>query len=229
MTRQRAEALTVTDQQIGRVMRALARTGELNRTLVIFTSDNGYFLGEQRMRLGKIFPHEPSLRVPLLVRGPGIPPGSTRRDPFTSIDYLPTIAAATGTTPEQAPDGISLWRVARTGDTGWHRAILTETGALGQPPRDTNEAGQPLSSGDRQDIRFLLGVRTPRYLYIDVAHQKDELYDLRRDPQEYRNLADLPAYAHTQELLARTLSAVRACRAASCRVPLPPELAGARR
>jgi hypothetical protein len=229
VTRQRAEALTVADQQVGRVMKVLAGTGELNRTLVIFTSDNGYFLGEQRMRLGKVFPHEPSLRVPLLMRGPGLPAGSTRRDPFTSIDYLPTIAAATGTTPEQPPDGISLWNVARRGDTGWTRAILTKAGALHQPPRDTNEAGQPLSSGGKQDIRFLLGVRTPRYLYIDVAHQRDELYDLSTDPREYRNLIDVPGYRQTRTLLAQALDSVRACRGASCSVPLPPELTSLRK
>ncbi len=113
-------------------MRTLADTGELGRTLVVFTSDNGYFLGEQRMRLGKVYPHEPSLRVPLLMRGPGIPAGVTRRDPFTSVDFLPTIAAATGATLERRTDGISLWRVARRGDRGWmpadpDRNVVTRT------------------------------------------------------------------------------------------------------
>ncbi len=131
-------------------MRALADTGELGQTLVIFTSDNGYFLGEQRMRLGKVFPHEPSLRVPLLMRGPGIPAGSTRRDPFMSVDYLPTIAAATGTALERPTDGISLWDVARRGDTGWNRAILTETGAsVILPVTPTRQESRSPAESDR--------------------------------------------------------------------------------
>ncbi|MFN8196190.1 MAG: sulfatase [Nocardioidaceae bacterium] len=224
VARQRAEALTIVDQQVARVMQALADTGELDQTLVIFTSDNGFFLGEQRMREGKVFPHEPSLRVPLLMRGPGIPAGSTRTDPFTSIDYLATIADAAGTTPEHATDGISLWDVARNGDVGWTRAILTETGALDHPARDTDMAGDPLTEGEEADIRFLIGVRTWQYLYIDVAHQTDELYDIQADPREYTNLVADPAYAETRTLLAGVLRELRACRAATCQVALPPQL-----
>lgn len=224
VARQRAEALTVVDREVGELMSTLAATGELDQTLVVFTSDNGYFLGEQRMRLGKVFPHQPSLRVPLVMRGPGIPAGSTRLDPFTSVDFLPTIAAATGTTPSWKVDGISLWNVARRGDTGWTRGILTETNEVGHPPRNTNEAGEPLSAGGRRDIRFLIGLRTHRYLYVDVAHQRNELYDLRRDPRQYRNLIDVHRYRATRRLLEEALSAVRACRARSCSVPLPPEL-----
>lgn len=125
VTRQRAEALSVVDQQVRRTIAALRATGELDRTLVIFTSDNGYFLGEQRMRQGKIWPHEPSLRTPLLMRGPGIPAGERRHDPFTSVDFAATIADAAGVTPPRPTDGVSMWDVARTGDTGWRRAVLT--------------------------------------------------------------------------------------------------------
>ncbi len=224
VTRQRAEALTVVDRQVGELMRTLADTGELDQTLVVFTSDNGYFLGEQRMRLGKFFPHEPSMRVPLLMRGPGIPAGSVRLDPFTSIDYLPTIAAATGAELEHEVDGVSLWDVARDGDAGWTRGVLTETGSQGRRPRHSNEAGEPLSQGGRRDLRFLLGIRTHRYLYVDVAHQRDELYDLRHDPRQYRNVIAVPRYADVRELLAGVLADLRTCRAASCSTALPPAL-----
>ena len=224
VTRQRAEALTIVDRQIDKLMDALVATGELRNTVVIFTSDNGYFLGEQHMRQGKVFPHEPSLRVPLLVRGPGIPAGAVRRDPFTSVDYLPTLAAAAGTTSEVPADGVSLWGVARRGDNGWKRVILTETGALNHPPRGTDLAGLSLSEGEEEDIRFLLGVRTKRYLYVDVAHQKNELYDLRTDPKQYRNLVGEPAYARVQELMAAELARVRACRGAACSAPMSEEL-----
>jgi len=99
-----------------------------------------------------------------------------------------------------------MWDVARHGDSGWRRAVLTETGALKHPPRTTNLAGLPLGPGETPDLRFLIGVRTERY------------------PKEYRNLAGDPAHARVEALLRQALQQVRACRGAGCAVPLPEEL-----
>ena len=107
-TRQRAEALWVVDRQVGRTIDVLRRSGELANTHVVFTSDNGFYLGEQRIRHGKVFPHEPSIRVPLLMRGPGIPSGQVRRDPVVSMDLAPTVAAAAGVSPSTSVDGQSM-------------------------------------------------------------------------------------------------------------------------
>ena len=80
MTRQRAESLFVLDVQIGHTISRLSRSGQLANTVIMFTSDNGYYLGEHRKRQGKINLHEPSLRVPLIIAGPGVPPaGATTR------------------------------------------------------------------------------------------------------------------------------------------------------
>ena len=134
---------------------------------------------------------------------------------------MPTLVDVAGTLPEHAPDGISMWDVARYGDTGWRRAVLTETGALGHPALDTNLAGLPLLPGEQPDLRFLLGIRTERYLYVDVAHQRDELDDLRTDPREHRNLDGDPAYGDIESLLCNHLQQIRACRANTCSLPLP--------
>ena len=225
VTRQRAEALEVVDQQVRRTIRVLRRTGELDHTLVLFTSDNGYFLGEQRMREGKIWPHEPSLRVPLLMRGPGIPAGQVRTDPFTSLDFAPTIARATGTRMGSQVDGVSLLGVARHGDRGWWRGILTETGP--QHPemvRRTDFAGRPLATTEGRDPRFAIGVRTSRYLYVDLASGAHELYDVVADPREYVNLARDPAYDRVEARLGRVLQRLRDCKGSQCRRPLPPGL-----
>lgn len=227
VTRQRAEALAVVDAQVRRTVEALAASGELEETLLLFTSDNGYFLGEQRMRQGKVWPHEPSLRVPLLMRGPGIPAGQVRSDPFTSLDLAPTIAHLAGVTPGVEPDGVSLLGVAREGDRGWDRAVLTETASQGDAPRTTDEAGDPLDEGEAPDPRFALGIRTSRYLYVDLATGEHELYDVVRDPRQYVNLAGDPAYASRMALFAQELRVLRTCRAAGCRGPLPPELSTA--
>jgi N-acetylglucosamine-6-sulfatase len=208
MTRQRAEALSVLDQAVARTMRAVEESGEADDTVVLFTSDNGFFLGEQRKRQGKIWPHEPSLRVPLLLRGPGIPPGERRTDPITSIDLAPTLAELAGITPGGDVDGVSLAQVAREGDRGWNRPVLVQTGPVLESRR----------------LRFILGLRTPRYLYVDIAWGGRELYDLRRDPNQYHNLAGRPAYADVQRQLASTLARVRDCEGAECTAPLPPSL-----
>ncbi len=226
LTRQRAESLYVVDKQVKRTVKALADSGELENTLVIFTSDNGYFLGEQRIRAGKVLPHDPSLRTPLLMRGPGIPAGEVREDPFLSIDFAPTIAAAARVTPGLPVDGVSMLGVARRGDAGWHRPVLTETGPK-SVIRDTDEAGKPLDVDDPgpRDLRWLIGIRTSRYLYVDAASKEEVLYDMATDPDQYHNLVADPAYADVLSLLREQLARLRACDAAACRTPLPEQLA----
>jgi arylsulfatase A-like enzyme len=226
VTRQRAESLWVVDRQVRRLVRTLRRTGELDRTVVVFTSDNGYYLGEQRMRQGKVYPHEPSLRVPLLVRGPGLPAGSVRHDPATTIDLAPTLAELTGTRPGHRVDGVSLVDVMREGDRGWRRGVLTETGPRFGVQRPSDLRGRPVTGGATADVRFAIGVRTRRYLYVDLATGGKELYDLDRDPQQYDNLARSPGYASVRSRLARVLADLRACTGRECRRPLPRALRG---
>ena len=224
--RQRAEALWVVDQQVDRVMTALRSSGDLSNTLVMFTSDNGYFLGEQRKRQNKAWPHEPALRVPMLVRGPGIPQGEVRHDPITSIDLAPTFAAAARVETRADVEGVSLLGVARNGDRGWTRAILTESGPRFGIRRGTDLNGGPREPGERGDPRFLIGVRTPRYLYVDVATGEEELYDLQVDPKEYANVADDPGYADVRALLRAELQRVRGCERQACAAPMDPALQG---
>jgi arylsulfatase A-like enzyme len=226
VTRQRAESVSVVDQQVARTIRALRRTGELEETLVLLTSDNGYFLGEQGIRTGKILPHEPSLHTPLLMRGPGIPAGEMRYDPFLSIDFAPTIARFAGVRPGGPVDGMSMLSVARDGDRGWTRAVLTETGQRATV-RDTDEAGDPLSPQDpgAADIRYAIGVRSDRYLYTHLANGDEELYDMAVDPDQYDNLVHSPAYTDIRELMREQLRLIRACDGEQCRAQLPPALA----
>jgi len=224
LTRQRAEAMAAVDRQVRRIIGVLRETRVLERTLVVFTSDNGFFLGEQRRRQGKVLPYEPSIRVPLLMRGPGIPAGGTRHDPFMSIDFAPTLAAAAGIAPPAPVDGASMWSVARNGDKGWDRPVLTETGSMFNQVRDTDLAGGTLEKDELRDPRFMIGIRTGRYLYTDAASGMTELYDLRRDPQQYDNVARDPAYARTVTLLRTALERARACRGTECHGPLPEEL-----
>jgi arylsulfatase A-like enzyme len=226
VTRQRAEAVSVVDTQVARTIRALEVAGELDNTVVMLTSDNGYFLGEQGIRTGKTLPHEPSIHTPLVMRGPGIPAGEVRYDPFLSIDFAPTIAQLAGVRPPTQVDGLSMLSVARKGDQGWTRAVLTETGQR-STVRETDESGGPLHADDPgdADIRYAIGVRSDRYLYVHLANGDEELYDMGVDRDQYDNLVHVGSYARIRNLMRKQLKVIRACDGEQCRAQLPSPLA----
>ena len=167
------------DQAVGELVEALQSKGVLDDTYIIFASDNGFFRGEHRIATGKYLPYDPAARVPLLIRGPGIPHGATRTQLVWNGDLAPTILAATGARPTWAPDGMSVLPFARDAGARSGRAILLEgppTGSVDPTPRFT-------------------GLRTPTYLYVEYRTGEVELYDVRTDPYELRNLAGSPAVA----------------------------------
>ncbi len=201
LSRQRAEALAIADAAIGRILSSLADTGELDNTVVVFTSDNGYFLGEYRIRQGKTYPYAPSGRVPLLVRGPDIPAGIRLSDPYLNIDHAPTLAEAAGAEMPYEPDGHSLWDVLRDGrDRGWDAAVLVESA----PKRP----GEP---------NAVLGVRTADHLYARWRDGAEELFDLRKDRAERHNVVADPTYTDDLSRLRTLLGVLRDCRGDSCR------------
>ena len=221
---QRAEALSVVDDEIANVMQVLENTGELDNTYVLLTSDNGFFLGEHRRRQGKILAYEPSLRVPLLMRGPGIPRGEERSDPFLTIDVAPTLLDAGGAASPEPLDGVSLLDVARTGDRGWTRGVLTDTGPI-RVDSPLLEIRDPVRM--RKEIRerrVTTGIRTGRWTYLQSATGERELYDLRRDPFQWVNLFGRPRYDDLVRLLAAEVDRLRTCRGTECAEPLDPRL-----
>ena len=218
VTRQRAEALSVLDTQVGRLVRTLKATGEYRRTVLMFTSDNGYFLGEHRMRQGKIRGHEPSLRVPFVVSGPGVPHGR-RYDPVTTEDVTATILNLAHARPPHQPDGSSVVP-SFAGDRGWTEPVLTEGSLADRVFRRAAKRGNPLFT----DARTTIGVRTARYAYLRYNDGDVELYDLDRDPNELVSRAGDPAYAAVQRRLHQVWLAAKDCAGPSCREPLPPTL-----
>lgn len=222
--RQRAEALSVVDDEIANMMRVLEATGELDNTYVLLTSDNGFFLGEHRRRQGKTLAYDPALRVPLLMRGPGIPAGETRTDPFLTLDVAPTVLDAAGAHAPRPLDGVSLLDVARDGDRGWLRGVLTDTGPIGVRS-ELLRIREPVRVGrSTRELRVTSGVRTGHWLYLETATGERELYDLLRDPQQRVNVAGRPAMARIMALLARELDRLRECRGRGCSAPLPAPL-----
>jgi len=198
---QRLESLLALDAAVGRIVRTLRRTGELSSTVVLFTSDNGWMMGEHRIHAGKTVVYEPSTRVPLIVRGPGFPAGLTRHQLVGNIDLAPTFADLANTRPRVRVDGISLLPLARRASAAAGRRLVLEAG-----PRT------------RTGPMFYTAVRTPRWLYVEYGETGErELYDMRRDPHQLVNRAAGSAYAQERQRLARRLAELRDCAGRGCR------------
>jgi N-acetylglucosamine-6-sulfatase len=207
--RQRAESVWLVDRQVADTIAALRAAGELRGTIVIFTSDNGYFQGEHQQRQGKTTPYEPALRTPLLIRGPGIPHGVTRKSPFLTIDFAPTILAAAKARVPSSIDGRPRLDIAQSGGEGWRRPVLTET--LYVPKSNARGPEDWISSA---------GVRTPGFFYTEHSTGEAELYDMRRDPAQRRNVAGRDGYAGERARLERMLDDLRECAGDTCGRPL---------
>jgi arylsulfatase A-like enzyme len=189
------EALLAVDEGVSSVTAALEAQGQLDNTLIIFTSDNGFYNGEHRDAEGKGTHYDPATRVPLLIRGPGVPAGVTSDELVVNADLAPTILDAAGVVPAVAPDGLSLLSLFDPG-LGWKRdEVLLEN-------------------------RSYAGVHDERYVYVEHDSGEDagsiELYDLSTDPYELENVHGDPAYTEVEEALATRLAALRDCAGATC-------------
>jgi N-acetylglucosamine-6-sulfatase len=193
----RRESLLAVDEGVGRIVEALRGVGELDNTLVIFTADNGFFQGEHRLPNGKIKVYEPSVRVPALMRGPGVPAGRRVRSLTANIDLTATIVQAANARPGHALDGVSLRDVAQRPEAFAGRGILLENGA-GIGPQNPG----------------YVAVRTSQWKLIVYAGGERELYNIRSDPHERNNVADRVRLDGT---LDRMLERLRTCKGESCR------------
>ena len=117
-------------------VRTLRKTGELDNTLILFTTDNAFLLGEHRY-LRKDVPYEQAMRTPLMMRGPGVPAGQTRDQTVTLVDLAPTLVDVARATPTIEMDGRSLMPVARD-DAAGHETVLHP----GRPQRGQGDAGR---------------------------------------------------------------------------------------
>lgn len=200
------ESLRSLDRAVGAVVRTLAERGLLDRTVIFYTSDNGFLWGEHRLG-GKLWPYEESIRVPLVVRLPWRQVGARRDNHLVlNIDLAPTIAALVGVRPRLGQDGRSLVPLLRGRSPRWRHDFLVEYLGTSQLRRD----GSPP----------FLALRSQRFLYVEYRNGWRELYDLRRDPWELRNVAADPAYARVRRALRKRLARLFA------RPPRRPRLPG---
>jgi N-acetylglucosamine-6-sulfatase len=194
---QRLESLLSVDDSVASIVAKLRSVGALGNTLILFTSDNGFFHGEHRVPAGKLLLYEPSIRVPLLMRGPGIPRGRKATQLVTNADLAPTILDAANATPGRVQDGRSLLELVRDPHVEWGRELLLESGT-------------PVGL-------TVAGLRNYRWKYVEYTNGEVELYDLQHDPDELTSLHADPALAGLRATLAARLHALETCAGGSCR------------
>ena len=178
------ESLLALDRSVKSVVQALKARHELNRTVILYTSDNGFLWGEHRLG-GKVWPYEESTHVPLIVRTPWTTTPLRNNQPILNIDLASTISELAGVKPELPQDGRSFVPFLHGEQTPWRHAFLAEY--LGKDM--LNSGGPPPYTA----------VQTRRNLYVEYRNGWRELYSLRKDPWELNNLAGDP---HTNLLQA---------------------------
>jgi N-acetylglucosamine-6-sulfatase len=182
------QSLLAVDRAVAAIVHEVETKEELSNTYFLFTSDNGFLWGEHRL-IGKIWPYEESIRVPLVVRVPGSRTPRTDSDMVLNIDLASTLAELAGVAPGLPQDGRSLVPLLRGKDPPWRSSFVEEF--LGDAPR------QP---------RFV-ALRTTRYVYVEYRNGWRELYDLRTDRWELRNIAREPGTAALRSRLSSQLHA----------------------
>ena len=196
---QRRETLMSVDEAVASIVDTLRQSGELDNTLILFTSDNGFFHGEHRVANGKVLWYEPSIHLPLMMRWTGnqsLPRGVHRSQLAMNVDDAETILDSAGVRAGRTEDGVSLlpfWR-----DRG-------------------KEAGRDLLIDNSPGAGHFDGIRTLHYKYAEYANGDRELYDLRKDPEELQSQHANPAYDALKASLAARLHNLVSCAGAVCR------------
>jgi arylsulfatase A-like enzyme len=200
--RTQLQMLAAVDELVRDVVAALQASGQLEHTYLIFTSDNGMHFGEHRIRHGKGTPFEESVRVPLVIRGPGVVRGRVAPQITANVDILPTVLELIGETPAPAIDGRSL--VPLFGPDAeaavWRNAIVLES-----RHEKRNQGVPPFGA-----------IRTERFKLIEYERGGRALYDLRKDPHELTNIHG-PASQETAQALSAWLFELLHCTGSDCR------------
>jgi arylsulfatase A-like enzyme len=189
----RLRSLMAVEEGVGKILKALEETNQLNNTVIVFTSDNGYFYGEHGLSVERRLAYEESIRMPLLVRYPPLVKAGTVCDEFAlNIDLAPTLLELAGVSAPMV-DGRSLVPLLNGAGRDWRRSFLIEYYSDKVFPR-VKQMGYK-------------AVRTERWKYIHYYELDgmDELYNLTADPYEMKNIINEPGAVSTLEAMKREL------------------------
>ncbi|KAI9002079.1 alkaline-phosphatase-like protein [Hyaloraphidium curvatum] len=213
--RQRLRGLMSVDDMVGDIVDTLQQTGELDNTYILFTSDNGWHLGLHRLGGGKLTPYEHDIRVPMLVRGPGVPKNHVSKDVTTHTDIAPTLLKLAGIPLPDHFDGapMPLHGEAKDGEKLEAFGVEYWIGLLDE------EASSTVNDNNYKSVRYI-SKSGRNYLYtVRCEGHERELYDLSKDPYELRNAVRDPAYATLVDRLDALLQVLRGCAGKTCREP----------
>lgn len=224
------ESLRSVDEGVKLVVDTLGALHRLRNTYIIFTSDNGFFYGEHRLTGGKFLAYEPSTHLPLLIRGPGIKPGTSTGELAANIDIAPTVLELAGVNADKSIDGRSL--VPFMGDPSLRsrRPILFESfvetndvEANGEPTGQKaplrRNTGTPRKSAGASIVappKDYEGIRLGPYKYIEWPDGEKELYDINKDPSELNNIVRVPNYFPIRAFLHAQLIRLENCVGRHC-------------
>ena len=177
------ETLLAVDESLGKVLATLEEIGELDNTVVIYSSDNGYFMGEHGY-WDKRIAYESSIRIPMLIRYPEkIKAGTVINENALNIDLAPTILELAGIEIPQYMQGESMLSLLdqNTKNDNWRQSFMFEYYV---------DDAYPYAGPD------MLAIRSEKYKLVDafLENDIDELYDLENDPGEMHNLINNANY-----------------------------------
>jgi N-acetylglucosamine-6-sulfatase len=224
-------SLRAVDEGVKTVLDTLGSQHRLRNTYVIFTSDNGFFYGEHRLTGGKFLAYEPATHLPLLIRGPGIKPGTATGQLAANTDIAPTILELAGVTPDKSVDGTSLVPFFRDPDLRTRRPILFEsfvqTNDVEASPEPTpapvyQRPGGGATASIVAPPKDYEGIRLGPYKYIEWPDGEKELYDISKDPDELNNIVRVPNYFPIRAFLHAQLIRLETCVGKTCRESAPP-------
>ncbi len=215
------------------MINTLGAMGQLRNTYILFTSDNGFFYGEHRLTGGKFLAYEPSTHMPLLIRGPGIKPGSSTGELAANIDLAPTILELAGAAADKSIDGRSLVPYMVDATLRTRRPILFESfvetndveAQGGQPLTARPSASSSVARSDGASASLVappkdyVGIRLGPYKYIEWPSGEKELYDITKDPYELNNKARDNNFFPIRGFLHRELERLIACVGRRCQTP----------
>jgi N-acetylglucosamine-6-sulfatase len=211
--RKALEALLSVDESVEEIVSTLESTGKLNNSIIIFTSDNGYLFGEHRT-YGKTILYEESIRVPLMIRGPGINTGEMRDELVNNVDIPATIVELTGVSPGRVLDGKSLIPLFTNISNNWRSSLFVES----------NDNYRNSDSGTTV-YGIYRGIRTKNFVFAEHGTPQNtiehELYDLRNDPYQLQSKHNDPYYSSVFQDLEAKLSVLKSCVGDTCWITDP--------
>ncbi|WP_427895310.1 sulfatase family protein [Kribbella sp. GL6] len=203
--RKRAQAVQSVDRMLGSLRDTLEKTGAADNTVIVFSSDNGYHLGEHRLTAGKQTAFETDIHVPLVMAGPGIKAGTTVPQSVQNADLAPTFETLAGLTPSADVDGRSLTPLFGGTPPTWRTASLVEHHGPDTDPKDPDHPEK--GSGNPTTYEAL---RTAMATYVEYSDGTVEYYDRSKDPLQLDNTASSLSSSQRAALHAK-LQALRSC------------------